>query len=89
MVIVNLLAMISLKKIIEALYRFNLVWFKEHKNCLEQIIKKKGMIHFVYIVTYLGKILNFMYFHVFFFSFVMSIYSSFIFIHFKKIKFFN
>ena len=56
MVLVNLLAMISQKKFSGALHQFNPDLFKEYKNRLEHIIKKK-MIHFVYIITYLGKML--------------------------------
>ena len=48
--------MISQKKFSGALHQFNPDWFKEYKNWLEHIIKKK-MIRFVYIITYLGNML--------------------------------
>ena len=43
------------KKFSEALHWFNLGWFKENKNWLDQIIKKRWCIFF--IVTYLDKLL--------------------------------
>ena len=50
--------MISLKKkLVEHYIDLILISLKNTKYWLEHIIKKKKMMHFVYIVTYLGNIL--------------------------------